>query len=750
MSQPNNSLKIYQTNIFPDRNMIVEDLETYLSSEATLMYEDSNFQYIRTQMDQSIKIDIKTATFIKDQIEDDDDTTIKPNLGNYVRLVLKNPAATSNNMYVYYFINRAEWVAEYTVRLYLQLDVLNTFYDSFKENISDRTHVLREHKDRFTETYSTTTKLRRNIDKFSENLNPILYKQSRTTINQQNYSGQKWYLIYRTEYEDKESDSSNPIHCYCISDSAISVKFEATNNEIVPTMLQPYMFYYIVDNGYVLEADNYTYRSTYSNMTPTRSRIICFYRSGDSYIYATQLQDEGTGIRNDGFRQHSSLEITATPTSPSYIVAARISPTYVVIAGQSIRSDVIADTISTQINASTESSAVLSTISEVDRINSKLMKIIELPYSPFTPSVSLGYMSIPTGWVVNSVKLGANDTDLLVLELQDLNKEFISIINALDLATIYSVDFDRTEEGAIQDYDSKFESKLYNSSFYQIKLSYDTFQATLRLEEYKIANANQFQVNLYFKPSNQMNSNLAFRYDPVSFSTQETLDYEQYILSNRDNEIQIYNAQYLNYLRYGKQYDLNNLISNALSAGASSIVSSGATAAIMAAGLAPATAPFALTAGIIGSAISIGASIYNQINSIQEKEEKYKNQAVNVQGNNDLDVFKYYNGNALVEFKYSLSNEMKTAIFNLLRLTGYATDETKVPSLNTRVFYNFIQAEIEFENSENDIYAAYINYIKEKFKAGITIFHRWGGTYDLEQANENWEQWIFQEPEIEG
>ena len=93
---------------------------------------------------------------------------------------------------------------------------------------------------------------------------------------------------------------------------------------------------------------------------------------------------------------------------------------------------------------------------------------------------------------------------------------------------------------------------------------------------------------------------------------------------------------------------------------------------------------------------------------------------------------------------------MKTAIFNLLRLTGYATDETKVPSLNTRVFYNFIQAEIEFENSENDIYAAYINYIKEKFKAGITIFHRWGGTYDLEQANENWEQWIFQEPEIEG
>lgn len=748
MSQPNNSLKIYQTNIFPDRNMIVEDLETYLSSEATLMYEDSNFQYVRTQMDQSIKIDIKTATFIKDQIEDDDDTTIKPNLGNYVRLVLKNPAATSNNMYVYYFINRAEWVAEYTVRLYLQLDVLNTFYDSFKNNISDRTHVLREHKDRFVETYSTTTKLRRNIDKFSENLNPILYKKSRTTVNQQNYSGQKWYLIYRTEYADQEDKSSNPIHCYCISDTAVSVALENTNM-IVPDMLQEGIYYYILEDGMFLRTEDHLHGWTIVNYggNDNRNFGIAFYKGANNLIYVAEM-DNAAGnywVANDTV-SCSGIEIVTNPHTPSYVVNVKTSVWFLTYNQWTELSALTSSTI----NTSTEISATLSTISDVDRTNSKLMKIIELPYSPFTPTVSLGKMSLPTGWVVNSPTLGVNDTAVVALELQDLSKEFVSIINKLDLATIYSLDFDRDDEEAIQAFDSKFESKLYNSSFYQVKLSYDTFQATLKLEEYKIANINQFQFNLYFKPSNQMNSNLAFKMDPISFSPEETLDYQQYILSNRDNEIQIYNAQYLNYLRYGKQYDLNNLLANAMSAAGSSAVSTGATAAIMAAGLAPATAPFALAAGVIGSAISIGASIYSQINSIQEKEEKYKNQAANVQGNNDLDVFKYYNGNALIDFRYSLSNEMKTAIFNLLRLTGYATDETKTPSLNTRIFYNFIQAEVEFENSENDIYAAYINYIKEKFKAGITIFHRWGGAYDLEQANENWEQWIFEEPEIEG
>lgn len=750
MSQPNNSLKIYQTNIFPDRNMIVEDLETYLSSEATLMYEDTNFQYIRTQMDQSIKIDIKTATFIKDQIEDDDDTNIKPNLGNYVRLELKNPAATSNAMLVYYFINRAEWVAEYTVRLYLQLDVLNTFYDSFKGNISDRTHVLREHKDRFSQTYSSLNTLSRVIDKFSENLNPVLYKTYKTTIEQNKLAGKKWYLIYRTEYADKETESSNPVHCYCIADSGISVKFSATNDRIVPTMLQEGRFYYVLENGYVLTGDNGTFDSQHFPSPSSQDRIICFYRSGDSYMYVSQIVADMYGnLETTEFKQNSYLEITTTPSSPAYIVEANYSNEFLIVSTGIRRDYVIAHSTAISLNATTETTATLSVISDVDRTNSLLMKIIELPYAPFDISVNNNSeLSIPSGWYVNSVNIGVSGSDLLVLELQDLNSEFISQLKPLSLSSIYRIN--ATELEAIQPYSDEFESKLYNSSFYQIKLSYDTFFANIKLEEYKITNLLDTSFKLYFKPSNQMNSNFAFRYEPVNFATTETLDYEQYLLSNRDNEIQIYNAQYLNYIRYGRQYDINNIVANALGAAGSSAVSTGATAAIMAAGLAPATAPFALVAGVVGSTISIGTSIYNQINSIAEKEEKYRHQAVNVQGNNDLNIFKYYNGNALVRFTYKLSDEMRTAIFNLLRLLGYATDETKVPDLHTRIFYNFIQAEIEFENSENDIYAAYINYIKEKFKAGITIFHRWGGTYDLEQANENWEQWIFQEPEIEG
>lgn len=66
-------IKIYRTNITPERNALVENIETYLYGLVPT-YSNNNFQYQKLGLDLNIKIPV------------DQDTISNQSIGNYVSL----------------------------------------------------------------------------------------------------------------------------------------------------------------------------------------------------------------------------------------------------------------------------------------------------------------------------------------------------------------------------------------------------------------------------------------------------------------------------------------------------------------------------------------------------------------------------------------------------------------------------------------------------------------------------------------
>jgi hypothetical protein len=90
---------------------------------------------------------------------------------------------------------------------------------------------------------------------------------------------------------------------------------------------------------------------------------------------------------------------------------------------------------------------------------------------------------------------------------------------------------------------------------------------------------------------------------------------------------------------------------------------------------------------------------------------------------------------------YSPSDYNVKLLQDLFHYFGYATNERKVPDINSRYWFNFIQCEIEFERRFVQ-WQDFMNDLKQKFLEGITIFHYHNG-YDLDQEHANWENSIL-------
>ena len=152
----NSIIKIYQTELFIEKNMILDNgIQDYLDSFALNTYTNTNFQYIKIDNVQlQIKVDLEQSATVEV-------------FGNYCSI--KN--SDLDKIY-YFYITKTQWLSKKAILLSLQMDTLNTFKDSFVFN--EETKVLREHRDRFKQI-SNTTKYYRIIDEIDEELNPVLY-----------------------------------------------------------------------------------------------------------------------------------------------------------------------------------------------------------------------------------------------------------------------------------------------------------------------------------------------------------------------------------------------------------------------------------------------------------------------------------------------------------------------------------------------------------------------------------------------
>lgn len=705
-------LTFYQCEITPEKNCVVDDITSYLSSLTPLVV--NNFQYIKLDLDLYIKVNSSQVNVPK---------------FNYNYVSVKN--SDVEKVFYYFIIGSPKWISQNTIQLQLSLDTLNTFrYDLIW---TDKTNITRQHKDRFNTTYTTTAQgkvLHRKIDNYDEGFTPIKYYDSGESIRLSN-ADYDFYLIYRNK-EDLTESSTVPMNCFCCASEEINL-----NISVDYTGIQ-FSNYNVGDSLYAFAKDNATFTTTIKGVSYTiggssQYKGIAFVKQSDQNK-ALILQDNTSLIINN-IGNSALTDVTSTVKvrvcrnfTPEIDVTSQ-SYGYISVLGQVEARNYSTITIG-------QTSATLLSINSVDRTDTRIVKIIKMPYAPFTLDFVGGKLRIPTGWTYSGG----------YLLLNDLNTEFLNIVEGNDdLSDYVNLTVVPSDIGKNKDNDIKYESKLYNSNYFSLKYIYDSFEKEFLLERYNTNSAFP-GVRIDFKQSNNISSNAVFKFTPMNGTYKEPTLYGQFLNVNRQNELALYNSDYLNYIRNGYNYDKKTKAQQ-LGAGLVGIglglVGAAASMFLPAAGIVGAAGAISFATSALSSISSvINTSISNE-QAIQQKLDNAKRSAASVSNTEDLNLLSYYNGNRLIKYTEDINDNIKKSLYDLFRLTGYACNEYSVPVVDSRLYYNFLQCKADIEETDWTYGKEFLDDIKAKYEIGVTYFHRIDGTYDWHQEKENFETWMI-------
>lgn len=755
-------VKIYQTVLTPARNALVDDLEAYLNS-LTPTFTDLTFQYIKLGLDINIKVPMPQGVISGHS------------LGNYVRI-------EQDNKVWYYFIMNTDWKSTNAVELKLSVDSINTFRNDL--TFTDKTLVGREHGNRILRQPGGAYFIR-TIDRVSEQIpanKQVTWEGSSIYQNRLNYD---WYLIYKTRDNLSPENPNNPIYCYCIASKPLTIsKGSSTTKTITPNDLLPNHYYYFTDidnpNGQInfTEVSSFGPTSiTFDDDKGTKMAVLWKENNRIRFVpYAGQLSFSHSEESMVTIPAQKAISI-AYYTAPAGRTEVQMPPgTYndqlgytassaVINIGNFFRDSMtnlmpygvsgVVQKAPNRINISAGSiERKTITLNEVDKTDSRIVKIIKLPYAPCTITYSNGIYTFPSEWTYDAGYMKLNDASL---STEFLNERF-GKVNVPELyirePNICSVTDPK---------DIKYESKLYHSDFYDFKLVYDSFVRDIKLENYNtdmfdtsyVWKPNLTTIDVDFKPTNTINSKFAFRletylsdpsgnYDFASYNT--TSDYEKYLLVSRNNEETIFSNDYLNYIRTGYNYDKKSKQEQSnkswllgglqLAAGVASFAVSAYTGGVSAA------AGIALVSGAIATFTSNAYTQASNERSMQSKLTSLAAQSSGVAGSDDVDLLSFYNENRLQVIKYRTEELQEKALYNLFFYCGYKKDQMKIPNTNSRYWFNFVQCKPVFTEEGVTPYNDYIADVKSRYEAGVTIYHHHpniGTQWDWQQQYENWE-----------
>ena len=529
------------------------------------------------------------------------------------------------------------------------------------------------------------------------------------------------------------TSSTVPINCFCCASEEINL-----NISVDYTGIQ-FSSYNIGDSLYAFAADNAPFTTTIKGVSYTiggssQYKGIAFFRLENGTNIAHVLKEDGNVIIPD----IGSSALTDVTSTVKVRVCRGFIPeldsnsqyTYYSVLGQVEARDYSTITIG-------QTSATLLSINSVDRTDTRIVKIIKMPYAPFTLDFVGGKLRIPTGWTYSGGYLVLNDLNTEFLNIVEGNDDFSSYVNL----TVVPSDI-----GKNKDNDIKYESKLYNSNFFSLKYIYDSFEKEFLLERYS-TNAAFPGVRIDFKQSNNISSNAVFKFIPMNGTYKEPTLYGQFLNVNRQNEVALYNSDYLNYIRNGYNYDKK---AKALQLGAGlvgvglGLAGAAASVFLPAAGVVGAAGAISLATSALSSISSvINTSISNEL-ALQQKLENAKRSAASVSNTEDLNLLSYYNGNRLIKYTENINDNIKKSLYDLFRLTGYACNDYAIPVVDSRLYYNFLQCKADIEETDWTYGKEFLDDIKAKYEIGVTYFHRVDGTYDWRQRKENFETWMIE------
>lgn len=781
------TLKFYKSEILiPGKNAMYSasannsQFESYLQTcwkETT-----NNFQYIKHDLFVSIKV-AKPQSAIAE---------IDPAYPyNYVSI--KN---SDDDRTFYYFIAAANWKAQMTVELSLAMDTVATYWDQISFN--DKTTLIREHKDRFVVPSSdiyVNSVLTRKVDDVDEGVNTTQVKDQTITILDTALPNSTvrprlqnlWYLVYRSEFEGLDQNQ-NPVNCYLCADENLTVE----DNPYVhwdTSDLDTTKCYFILntdnpENATLTAYDHMhsTSKSHYieqeEGATDTYYRIfkiyyasnrwrVDFMRYNQNNAYsATDAIDADELVFSGGLKYVMEVPLSEIGTPSSVI-------NYYYILSKAYQYGI-------RILTGNNNEGQILSIKSFDKTDSRILKIIELPYCL---EDSISYNQTTGYWTYdNNVWTLAGGH----LKLNDLDASFERFLGRFEIPNMnYTItDLNQLRPAATRNDD--LESKIYHSAISPVKFVYDSFAIDYAREKYTHTNVlPDVECAIDFKQTNTINSKLGFKIRTTTGRYKENQDFDNLLLATRNNESMIYNSEYLNYVRNGYNYDkkisdlqigqsIVNGIINAAGAGvrfgtsitprfpewnSKKAVKSGdilqyyddlsskqaewekkyGSRAMQQSASSVATS---LGIGALSSALQSATNVYFTIErnkyTLEGKLAQLKAQSISTAGSDDLDLMKWYSDNTLKEITYKPVEPVKEALLDMFYYAGYSCNNIKgLPDMYSRTNWNFIQCEPVLQPvNETNIYQKYLDDIKERFAIGLTVFHN---ATDFNQVSNNTE-----------
>lgn len=649
----------------------------------------------------------------------------------------------------YYYITSSKWLNDGTTQIEATLDVVNSFQDVVTNTDRlRRVKVLRRHKDRFNKLGQ------RKYDVCDEGITPDAY----TCISSVIYDNPS-YLVYKEETADSTGIVVNPaggirklwypktsqsvnttqykktvklkysdskvyyddgiITPYSVGDdsrvlllsnSNITIRINRTNKQQYTAFANAILMdfgsmggalmlkFFNYDNGYL------TYISS-SNYPLTKADD---YTSNVLEIYSDQPWNY---YRDLG----STASIPSFSVNDKFVVSQLVSVDPITVSPESI---------SIQANP----------IDIVNKTNSAIKQITEVPFIPKPDALCY---------------LGGLNNEIVVREDSDyLQGSYIfAIPTVLKPPKITGINEPITKS-------QQYESKLYGSYCKNYYLSYDNATLPIQPEKWYQSSTTNLDTITFYAPVN-LSNNLAFKLS--DFRPDEP--YSNWLITSRNNNLQIYTNEYVEYCRTGYNYDVKakNIqtakdwigfgvgLAGAATTGTFGVASrkrseSGNIGLFL--------GQSAVNAGVgaVGNLVNNILNASSNNDALKKRKQDAMNATVNVSGSDDLSLFHAYNEGSGLRFNYTVPREQTNqAMFDLFYYYGYADNSTyaTLPTIKTRKYFNYVQAEIDYITPSVDLPQQISAAIQSAYSTGITFEWKYFNTW-VSKGNlyENFEIWV--------
>lgn len=764
----------YTDEIIRERNLLIEDIDDYLEN-IEHKFNLTDYQAIKYENEVDLKLDTSNSllNYSWDHIDSHYDYA-KVVIQRFTRTfnddkTTTDSTATTDNT-LFYFVDSFKILANKTLQLHMVIDSVNSaFYEKSIEQIEacfdKRTLIHRQHEDNYfndttiyfeeSDPESTQATIKRNIDEISEGLNVPLQSERHYEVS--DVDDNTWYLLYYGDNSGVDTyllpEKSTDVITYGLS-TANETKITIQDDDGSRLLFVGGKIHLEITDTYnITMSYDYTIGEQITigsgdNATTIKLDAVSFgCMTGNHTIQ--KLYVHGIDISSG---QRTYLIINDYSTHFDHIVATTYNTAHIYwamnldtkSAGQftnELYSFIYDLEPTTDINILTnapETTISLYDYSTLNLVDQKNLKIIQLPYKPTSDF---------NGWTFDNTK-----------HFMKLTSSRIAISNTLDIESVGSDLFSLITKANIKTNitrpTSEWDSKMYHSDFNMIKLYYDSFSTMFKYEEldpYDITQDYRFN-KLEFNCSKVFNSHFLFHVkDYYPYKAKE--DYSGYIVVNRNNEMPIYNSDYVNYVKTGYNYDKKqralDISTAAIKTGTNTAFGAigGAIAGAKASGIG--AVPGAILGGAIalvsGTIDTIKTSISEQ-QSIEQKLATLQAQGTTVSVCDDVDLMDIYCNNKVHVRYYRPNQTIKENLNNLFIYFGYKKEVYGVPNIHNKMNWNFLQCDPIF--TQGSIKFNLKNILSEKLKDGITIIHKTpltDGTYiwDINQNYINWDTWLY-------